>query len=202
MKWQIILVLSAVLACFALRMLQWSPDRLLKKLGVNPILITAQGFGLGRVPYGPGTFGSLGGLIWFALLLIPRSGWLFALGTIAGILFSVWICGRGERILCLKDPASIVMDEIIAVPVCFIFWMWLVTQKTGRIPNSAYFFVTHWPLTLAVLALFRLFDITKPWPVSKSQGLPGGWGVTIDDVLAAGYVNLVCAIVYLLKGFF
>ena len=202
MKWQIILLLSAVLVYFALRMLEWSPDRLLKKLGVNPILLTAQGFGLGRVPYGPGTFGSMGGLIWLGLMLIPRSGWLFVLGSMVGILFSVWICGRGEKILGQKDPGSIVMDEIIAVPLCFIFWIWLVAHRTGSIPNSAYFFVTHWPLTLAVLALFRLFDITKPWPVSKSQELPGGWGVTMDDVLAAGYVNIVCAVVNLLKSFF
>jgi phosphatidylglycerophosphatase A len=36
-----------------------------------------------------------------------------------------------------------------------------------------------------------LFDIIKPWPVRQSQALPGGWGITVDDVLAAGYVNLV-----------
>ena len=42
-----------------------------------------------------------------------------------------------------------------------------------------------------VFVLFRLFDIWKPWPISVSQNLPKGWGVVLDDVLAAVYVNLI-----------
>jgi phosphatidylglycerophosphatase A len=44
-----------------------------------------------------------------------------------------------------------------------------------------------------IFVLFRLFDIAKPWPVKQSQCLPGGWGVTVDDMLAAGYVALLVA---------
>ena len=44
--------------------------------------------------------------------------------------------------------------------------------------------------------MFRFFDIAKPWPVRQSQVLPGGWGITIDDVLAAVYVNGVVLLVY------
>jgi phosphatidylglycerophosphatase A len=43
-------------------------------------------------------------------------------------------------------------------------------------------------LLLGVFVAFRLFDIWKPWPIRQSQNLPGGWGVTVDDVLAAGFV--------------
>jgi phosphatidylglycerophosphatase A len=43
---------------------------------------------------------------------------------------------------------------------------------------------------LIVFCLFRLFDVVKPWPVRQSQRLPGGWGIVVDDVLAAGYVAL------------
>ena len=64
-------------------------------------------------------------------------------------------------------------------------------------PGAAYFFSARtWPLTLGVFAAFRLFDVAKPWPVYQSQSLHGGWGVTIDDVLAAVYVNLVVLLVY------
>jgi phosphatidylglycerophosphatase A len=42
----------------------------------------------------------------------------------------------------------------------------------------------------------RVFDIAKPWPVRQSQSLPGGWGITIDDVLAGLYVNVVVLLVY------
>ena len=44
-------------------------------------------------------------------------------------------------------------------------------------------------MTVAVFAAFRFFDVVKPWPVHQSQSLPGGWGVTVDDALAAVYVN-------------
>ena len=54
----------------------------------------------------------------------------------------------------------------------------------------------HWPLTLGVFALFRFFDVVKPWPVRQSQSLPGGWGVTVDDALAAVYVNLTVLAAY------
>jgi phosphatidylglycerophosphatase A len=50
--------------------------------------------------------------------------------------------------------------------------------------------------SLGVFVLFRFFDVLKPWPVRESQILPGGWGVTVDDVLAALYVNAVVLVVY------
>src|SRR5213594_1908461 len=56
------------------------------------ILFIAQGFGTGRLPYAPGTFGSLVGLFWFALLIWPGNFWIYLAGTIAGILSSIWIC--------------------------------------------------------------------------------------------------------------
>jgi phosphatidylglycerophosphatase A len=50
-----------------------------------------------------------------------------------------------------------------------------------------------------LFAAFRLFDIWKPWPVRQSQALPGGWGVTVDDFLAAIYVALAALPVVLWK---
>jgi phosphatidylglycerophosphatase A len=50
-------------------------------------------------------------------------------------------------------------------------------------------------LTAGFFAAFRFFDVLKPWPVRQSQALPGGWGVTVDDLLAALYVNLLLAVV-------
>jgi len=44
---------------------------------------------------------------------------------------------------------------------------------------------------VAIFIIFRIFDVTKPWPVGGSQSLPGGWGITVDDVLAGLYVNVV-----------
>jgi len=62
----------------------------------------------------------------------------------------------------------------------------------GVMPEwRSFFSETTWHWSLLIVLLFRLFDIAKPWPVGPSQTLPGGWGVTIDDLLAALYVNLV-----------
>ncbi len=157
----------------------------------------AQGFGVGRIPVAPGTFGSVAGVGWFALLLLTGKLWLFAAGTVAGLALSVWLCGVGEKVLGQKDPQSVVLDEITALPVCFLGWVAILTWKSGALPLPESFFSARtWPMTLGVFAAFRFFDVAKPWPVRQSQSLPGGWGVTIDDVLAAIYVNLAVLLAY------
>ena len=160
-------------------------------------LWVAQGFGVGRIPVAPGTFGSLVGVLWLGLLLMTRHLWLFAVGTIAGIALSVWLCGVAEKTLGQKDPGSVVLDEIAALPVSFFAWMTIVLWQTGSLPSFGYFLSARtWPLTLGVFVASRFFDVAKPWPVRQSQSLPGGWGITVDDVLAAVYVNLVVLLVY------
>jgi phosphatidylglycerophosphatase A len=160
-------------------------------------LWVAQGFGLGRIRFAPGTFGSLVGLLWFALLLSTGSGWFYVIGMVAGFFLSVWLCGAAEKILSQTDPGSVVLDEIIAVPICFAAWVGALVFKNGALPSPAYFFnAGNWPLTLGIVAAFRLFDVLKPWPVRQSQRFPGGWGVTVDDVLAALYVNALVALAW------
>jgi phosphatidylglycerophosphatase A len=157
----------------------------------------AQGFGIGRIPWAPGTFGSLVGMLWFGLLLMPGSLWIFLVGTIAGIALSVWLCGVGEKLLGQTDPGSVILDEITAMPVCFIGWIAIQLCRTGSLPTFGYFFSAQtWLPTLGVFVACRIFDIAKPWPVRQSQALPGGWGITIDDVLASGYVNVVVLLVF------
>ena len=155
------------------------------------ILWLAQGFGIGRIPFAPGTFGSILGIGLFAVLLWTGSPWVLAGGIIAGIALSIWLCGEGEKILGIRDPGSVVMDEVIAIPICFTGWL---LMRGAPWPTPVTLFTDHWRVVIIVFALFRLFDITKPWPVGKSQALPGGLGITIDDVLAAVYVNAVMVI--------
>jgi phosphatidylglycerophosphatase A len=59
----------------------------------NVLLWIAQGFGVGRVPFAPGTFGSVVGLLWFALLLLPQNLWVFVAGTLIGLALAVPVCG-------------------------------------------------------------------------------------------------------------
>jgi phosphatidylglycerophosphatase A len=131
-------------------------------------------------------------LVWTWLLLAPGSAWGFYGGLLAAAAASVWICGEAERILGERDPGSVVLDEIVAVPLCFAAWVGMHQCRSGGMP--AVDLLLHGRglcLVGAVFVSFRFFDILKPWPVRQSQNLPGGWGVTVDDLLAAVYVCVV-----------
>jgi phosphatidylglycerophosphatase A len=157
----------------------------------------AQGFGVGRIPFAPGTFGSVVGILWFAALLAPGRLWILLLGTAVGLAASVWLCSYAERTLGTKDPGSVVLDEIAALPVCFYSWLAVQSGRTGSLPGVAEVFTgRNWWWVVAIFLGFRLFDILKPWPVRQSQDLAGGWGVTVDDLLAALYVSLVVLAIF------
>lgn len=170
---------------------------------MNSLLLwVAQGFGIGRIPVATGTFGSLAGLLWFGLLLLSRNFWCVAGGTLAGLALSVPLCDRAEKMLGQKDPGSVVFDEIAAMPLCFLGWVGILVWKTGSMPAPEFFYsAPTWPWTAGVFVAFRFFDVLKPWPVGGSQVLPGGWGITVDDALAAGYVNGVVLAVFAGKRF-
>jgi len=155
-------------------------------------LFVAQGLGVGRIPFAPGTFGSLLGLVWFAMLVASGNFWAYLAGAIEGIAFSIWLCDDAEKILGETDPGSVVLDEIIAIPFCFLPWIAIEWWRHDALPNVSHFFSGRalW-MTLAIVVLFRVFDIWKPWPVRQVQRLPGGWGVTVDDLLAAAYVAII-----------
>jgi len=155
----------------------------------------AQGLGTGRAPFAPGTFGSALGLGWFALLLWPGSVWVFGIGLLGSVALSVWLCGAAEKDLHQKDPSSVVLDEIVAMPLCFVGWIWVYISNHQAIPSPLYFFDKEtWLLTLGTFLLFRAFDVLKPWPIRQSQALPGGWGVTVDDLLAGTCTAVIAAL--------
>ncbi len=152
------------------------------------VLFLAEGFGLGRIPVAPGTFGSLlGG---FLACLLPLLGplWLYLALTILGFFAAVYLGHAAERILGVEDPGSIVIDEIAAMPVAFLPCAFLAGGFAGTAPAA--YLASAWWMVLISFAFFRLFDIWKPFPVYQSQSLPNGWGLVIDDFLAAGYAAL------------
>lgn len=128
---------------------------------------------LGRRLPAPGTWGSLAGLACFAIFL-PRAsaGLILAVTAVAGYL-AVGFCGEAERILGKSDPGEVILDEFVVMPLCLLGWRSLAGSPA------------FWVAAVAAFALFRLFDITKPFGISRLQDLPGGWGVVADDVAAA-----------------
>ncbi|MBI1842361.1 MAG: phosphatidylglycerophosphatase A [Verrucomicrobia bacterium] len=146
----------------------------------------AEGFGIGRVRHAPGTWGSLLGVAWTIGLLSTRSAWAYAAGTALGLALSVWLCGAAEKILNASDPSSVVLDEITAFPLClFPLAGWGLAHGRPFPGPSAWMSLWHGWFFPSAFLLFRLFDIWKPTPIRQSQMLAGGWGVTIDDALAA-----------------
>lgn len=143
---------------------------------------------VGRLP-APGTWGSFAGWLYFVVVFLrfdDSPGELLAatvLISLAGLYLAVALCGEAEFRLGVRDPGSVILDEFVATPLCFIGWPGLVAGLAGVRIGS----LTAGPLIVSVagLLLFRLFDIRKPLGIFRLQDLPGGWGIVADDVAAA-----------------
>ena len=143
----------------------------------------AQGLGSGRIRPGPGTWGSLVGVL-LTLVLIAFPGPLPYLATTAVLIgLSVPICSRAEKLLGETDPGSIVLDEIVAMPVAFSGYAvhWWLAGSSPSLGQIRYW----WPALIAGFVLFRIFDIWKPWPIRRLQSFHGGLGIVLHDIAAA-----------------
>ncbi len=136
-------------------------------------------FGCGYFPWGPGTAGSLAAV----LIAVGLHTW-FGAGRITILLLvivflwpGIWSATRTARILNKEDPGLVVIDEVLGQ------WLTLL--------GAAAF---NWKTFLAAFVLFRLFDIWKPWPIRKLEGLPEGVGIVVDDLGAGVYGAVVLAI--------
>jgi phosphatidylglycerophosphatase A len=137
---------------------------------LHPASLLATWFGAGLLPVAPGTWGSLAALpfAWAIATLFGQAALLVA----AAVVFFVgwWAAEQVGRASGVSDEGSIVIDEVAG--------QWLTLAVA---PPSAAAYVLGF-------LLFRLFDITKPWPVSTAERrLPGGLGVMADDIVAAVY---------------
>jgi phosphatidylglycerophosphatase A len=134
----------------------------------HPVHWLALGFGSGLAPRAPGTFGTLVALPLHLLLLSLPWG-AHGAAVLLACIGGVWICGESARRLGVHDHPAIVWDEIAA----FLLLLWVLPLQSPG----------WW---LAAFALFRLFDIWKPWPIRDlDHRLHGGTGIMLDDIVAA-----------------
>ena len=146
---------------------------LARKVLRDPVNLLAFGLGTGLSPVAPGTVGTLLGVV-LAWLVQPLSIELQFIAAIALIVSGVWICGESAKRVGVHDHSGIVWDEIAAMYLILIV-----------VPVS----VAIWALAFA---LFRLFDIWKPWPIRDlDHRLHGGLGIMLDDLVAALYAALL-----------
>ncbi|RRV27498.1 phosphatidylglycerophosphatase A [Pseudomonas sp. o96-267] len=143
----------------------------------SAVLLVATGFGLGWLPWAPGTFGSL--------ICLPLAWWLLGYPLwrqvlIMAVLLAVAVplCHWASLWLGGGDAPQIVADEYLAFPIAVIG---LVAARRPWVMGMAF-------------VLFRLFDIIKPPPISQIEALGGGLGIVLDDVMAALYAWMVLAI--------
>ena len=127
----------------------------------------ATGCGVGLAPKAPGTIGSLfGPLIVAGWQSLSRPIYEGVIVALAGVLLGVAASQRVARRCGLEDPGCVVCDEIAAFAIVFA-----MTPVT-------------WTTAVIGFVWFRVFDIAKPWPISRLERLPGGWGIMADDLLA------------------
>jgi phosphatidylglycerophosphatase A len=141
--------------------------------------LIALGFGSGLAPYAPGTVGTL--WAWLAFVVLDRwldpTGWMLLIA--AGFLAGVWACGKTGRDLGTPDHGAMVWDEIVA------FWLVLLFVPDG------------FGAQFGAFVVFRFFDIVKPPPIRHLDArLKNGFGVMLDDLLAAFYTLLLAALWY------
>lgn len=135
-----------------------------------PALVLASAFGVGFVPFAPGTFGSaVGLLVWW---IVPASATAQGIAILALFVLGSWCGGVAERHFSGTDPKQVVIDEVMGMLIT------LFLNPVG------------WPGALGGFLLFRLFDVIKPWPSDRLELLHGGVGVMADDAMAAIYANL------------
>jgi len=143
----------------------------------------AQGLGTGRLHPGPGTWGSVVGVFLTLVLLAFPGPVPYLAATFVLVLLSIPVCSRAEKILGETDPGSVVLDEIVAMPIAFSGYAvhWWLAGSSPALGQLRYW----WPALVASFVLFRIFDIWKPWPIRRLQSFHGGLGIVLDDIAAA-----------------
>lgn len=140
----------------------------------------AQGFGAGRIPFAPGTFGTLIGIP-FYMVLSALPPWLYGVSVALMFALGVWLAEVTGHDLGAHDHPTIVWDEVVGFLITMFLapsgWTWIVTG----------------------FVLFRMFDIWKPYPIRLiDRRLANGLGCMLDDVLAGVYAwTVLQAAVYL-----
>ncbi len=127
----------------------------------------------GHVRKAPGTIGSLAGLIWYTVVFYPLGNFSYLITLTLTIYLAIVFCGEAEKRLFKRDPSQVVLDEFVAMPVCFIGLQPYLTMGYA------------WAVFILGFGLFRFFDIIKPLGIKKLQDYPGGVGIVVDDLAAA-----------------
>jgi phosphatidylglycerophosphatase A len=157
--------------------------------------------GIGKIPFAPGTFGSLFGVGVFILLSLFSANLIdiiknfftdnnykntiiiLAFLSIMLILFiiGVWASSRYANSTGNNDPKEVVIDEVVGQLIVLFFTTPIILNLV--INNKFLWFILMY---VGPFIAFRMFDIVKPWPIKwLDKNIKGGFGIMLDDVMAA-----------------
>lgn len=143
-------------------------------------------FGSGLIVPAPGTWGTLGGMLFGIPLLLLTSQLVLFLTAIIFFLIALKSVERIEKKLSDHDSSFIVIDEVVAILV-------------GLSALAGTSFAEIWPEAILLFISFRVFDAWKPWPISWiDRKVRGAWGVMLDDILAVIFAFISYKIILIL----
>jgi phosphatidylglycerophosphatase A len=150
----------------------------------TPEHMVAFGFGAGLSPYAPGTVGTLLAVpLWVLVCWLPWPAYLMLVAALFGV--GVLICGRSARLLGVPDHSGIVFDEVVG----------FLVAAASILPGQSTAAGPLWLWLVAAFALFRFFDIVKPWPIRQlDRSVHGGLGIMLDDFVAGVYAGILLGI--------
>jgi phosphatidylglycerophosphatase A len=179
------------------------PER--RRTGADYVALALATCGVGLIPVAPGTWGSAVGVgVYLALGRGAEKGFdsavargldlspqtfplilntVLILAILLVSLVGMWAATRAEKLLGKKDPGAVVVDEVAGQLVTFLFVPWLAGGWT----------------VVAGFVAFRVFDIWKPYPVRRLEGLGGGLGIMADDLLAGFYAAAVMSLLVTIR---
>jgi phosphatidylglycerophosphatase A len=135
-------------------------------------------FGIGNIPVGSGTAGTAVALC--IGIFLPTSSLWYVIGILAAGVISVPIAYAAEQYYGMEDDRRIIIDEVVGYLIAI-----------AVLPKTFWYF-------LASFLLFRFFDIFKFYWIRKTQLIPRGIGIVLDDVLAGLVTNAILQVVHIL----
>jgi phosphatidylglycerophosphatase A len=140
----------------------------------HPARLLATWFGSGLSPVAPGTAGSLAALPFAVGLAWAGGSALLVAGAVVALLVGIWASNAIVRTSGSRDPGEIVIDEVAGQ------WLALAFVPLDLLAYALGF------------ALFRAFDIIKPWPANWiDREMNGGLGIMLDDIVAGAYAGVL-----------
>jgi phosphatidylglycerophosphatase A len=136
--------------------------------------------GVGYAPVAPGTFGSMVGLLIWALL--PRTPQVQGAVILLLLAAGIWSASTAERHFRSTDPSAVVIDEVMGMLV------------------TLFMLPVEWVGASAGFLIFRLFDVVKLYPANRLERLHGGVGVMADDLMSGVYANLALRVLLAAGG--